>query len=110
MFFRSLRGLLFCFKSQKTIFRVLGPKNRGVLFYMTCAAKNSEACCDVALLLLVVVCCWGVSAVADVSTFQLFIPAAASVPADVTVPPVVFLLFTLLRLLTQLMPMFFLLL
>ncbi len=52
-----LKGYSFAL-NRKIHFQCLGPKNI-VLFYVTCAAKNSEACCDVALLLLVVV--WGIN-------------------------------------------------
>jgi hypothetical protein len=41
MFIDTLKGLIFCFKH----FQCLGPKKRGVHFYVTCAAKNSEARC-----------------------------------------------------------------
>jgi hypothetical protein len=48
-------GYSFALNRKKKHFQRLGPKNREVLFYVTCAAKSSEACCDVAQLLLVVV-------------------------------------------------------
>ncbi len=38
---------LFCFKLKKKHFQHLGPENHGVHFYVTWAAKNSEAGCDI---------------------------------------------------------------
>jgi hypothetical protein len=39
---------LFCFKLKKNFFmQRLGPKKHGVHFYVTCAAKNSKAGCDI---------------------------------------------------------------
>jgi hypothetical protein len=54
-FLDALKEILFCFKFKKHRFQRLVPKKHGVLFYMTCATKNSEAHCDVVLLLLVVI-------------------------------------------------------
>ncbi len=53
-----LKGYSFALNRKKP-FSAFGPKKRGVLFYVMCAAKNWEACCDVALLLLVMV--WGIN-------------------------------------------------
>ncbi len=47
-FLGTLKGLLSCFKSQKTDNRILGPKKHWALFYVTCAAKKSEGRCDIA--------------------------------------------------------------
>jgi hypothetical protein len=48
VFLDVLKGILFCFKFKKKLFQRLGLKKRRVLFYVMCAAKNSEGCCDIA--------------------------------------------------------------
>ncbi len=47
MFLGTIKGLLWCFKSQKLIL-AFSAKKSGVLFYMMCDTKNLEACCDAA--------------------------------------------------------------
>jgi hypothetical protein len=82
-----------------------GDEENYILFYSVCTVLFAAVFASVWRL-----CCWGVdvsaaavvSAVVGFTTIQIFIPAAASVPAHVTVLSVVFLLFTLLLLLTQL--------
>jgi hypothetical protein len=49
MFLGTLKGLLSCFKFEKNRLQYLGPKKRGVFSDVECTAKNSEACCDIAL-------------------------------------------------------------
>jgi hypothetical protein len=54
-FLNALKGILFRI-NYKNQFHRLGPKDVGVLFYMTFANKNSKVHFDVALLLMAAVC------------------------------------------------------
>jgi hypothetical protein len=48
-FFRSLKGLLLCFKFKKSGYSVWGLKKVEKFFDVECVTKNSDMRCDIAL-------------------------------------------------------------